>query len=236
MRIRFAVVVPAFFITALAASPCLAQAGGSPTQQRAQELKQSVAANRQALMKYQWIQNTQVTVKGKTRKDTTNECRYGPDGKVEKTPIGTPQPQQQIPTRGVKGRVAEKKVAEMQDYTAQLKDLISHYAPPDPDMIQAAIKAGNVSVTPSSGTVTLTIVNYYQPGDKVTFVVDRTTKKLLSYDVNTYLNDQSDVVTLANQFATLPDGTNHIQQTVLDAKSKQIQMTTTNSNYTPISQ
>jgi hypothetical protein len=38
-------------------------------------------------------------------------------------------------------------------------------------------------------------------------------------------------VTLAVQFASLPDGTNYAQQTVLDAKAKQMQVTTTNSNY-----
>ena len=38
-------------------------------------------------------------------------------------------------------------------------------------------------------------------------------------------------MTLAVQFASLPDGTNYPEQTVLDAKAKQLQVTTTNSNY-----
>jgi hypothetical protein len=38
-------------------------------------------------------------------------------------------------------------------------------------------------------------------------------------------------VTLAVQMASLPDGTNYAQQTVLNATQKQIQVTTTNSNY-----
>lgn len=36
---------------------------------------------------------------------------------------------------------------------------------------------------------------------------------------------------LAVQFASLPDGTNYAQQTVLDAKAKQMKVTTSSSNY-----
>jgi hypothetical protein len=50
--------------------------------------------------------------------------------------------------------------------------------------------------------------------------------------VNTYLDDpKKDIVTLANQFASLPDGTNYPQQTVLDATGKQIKITTTNQRH-----
>ena len=74
-------------------------------------------------------------------------------------------------------------------------------------------------------------------GDKVTFGFDPSPKKLVSYDVNTWLDDpQKDIVTLNNQFATLPNGPNYLQQTVLDAQGQQIQMTTANSNYSPITQ
>ena len=77
--------------------------------------------------------------------------------------------------------------------------------------------------------------DYYKTGDSVQFAFDRETKKLVSYDVNTYLDDpKKDIVTLSNNFATLPDGTSYLQQTVLDAKAKQIQVTTTNSNYSTV--
>jgi hypothetical protein len=85
------------------------------------------------------------------------------------------------------------------------------------------------------GIATLTFTNYYKPGDKVSFVFDTAAKKLKSLDVNTYLDDpKKDIVTMTNQFATLPDGTNYLQQTVLDAKAKQLQITATNSGYTPV--
>jgi hypothetical protein len=38
------------------------------------------------------------------------------------------------------------------------------------------------------------------------------------------------------QFASLPDGTNYAAQTVLNAPSKQISVTTTNTNYSKLAQ
>jgi hypothetical protein len=49
--------------------------------------------------------------------------------------------------------------------------------------------------------------------------------------VNTYLDDPKDAVTLAIQFASLPDSTNYVQKTVLDATAKNLVVTTTNSDY-----
>ena len=36
---------------------------------------------------------------------------------------------------------------------------------------------------------------------------------------------------MTNQFASLPDGTNYLQQTVLDLQGKQVKITNTNSGY-----
>jgi len=44
--------------------------------------------------------------------------------------------------------------------------------------------------------------------------------KVSALNVNTYLNNPKDVVTLAAKLASLPDGTNYVQQTVLDATAK----------------
>ncbi len=53
-------------------------------------------------------------------------------------------------------------------------------------------------------------------------------------NVNTYMDDPKDVVTLAIQFASLPDSTNYVQESVLNATAKKLVVTTTNSGYQPI--
>jgi len=238
MKIRLAAVIVAASAIFHPAVSCQPQpAGNAEAQQHIAALKQSMAANHAKLMKYQWIQSTEVSVKGKVRKDQQEACHYGSDGKVVKTPIGPQAAPQQAPQGGLKGRIVGKKVDEMKDYTERLKSLISHYVPPDPQMIQDAKQAGNASMNAAGGVVTLTFADYYKPGDKVSFGFDAAANKLVSFDVNTYLDDpKSDIVTLTNKFDSLPDGTNYLQQTVLDARSKQIQVTTSNSGYSLVGQ
>jgi hypothetical protein len=236
MRVRVAAVLTFVFIAWPPVEWSQQQAAGnSSAQQQFTALKQAMAANRQKLMKYQWVQSTEVSVKGKVRKDQQAECRYGVDGKVVKTPIGA-SPAEQTPG-GIRGRIVAKKKEEMQDEAERLKALLSNYAPPDPQMIQASKQAGNVDLNASRGIVTLSFTDYYKPGDKISFGFDRAAKRLVSYDVNTYLdNPSSDAVTMTNQLASLPDGTNYVKQTILNAQSKQIQITITNSGYTPLAQ
>ena len=63
----------------------------------------------------------------------------------------------------------------------------------------------------------------------VTF--DGATNKIRAFDVNTYLDDPSEVVTLNAVFESLPDGTNYVAQSVLDATAKQVQIRTTSASF-----
>ena len=217
--------------------PYLAQTGGGSggeLQQKMAAVKQSVAENQQKLHQYQWTETTQLTLKGEAKPPRTSMCQYGPDGKVEKTPMGEPPPP---PSGGrMKQRIIEKKKEEMQDYMGQVKGLLAKYTPPDPQKMEQAFKAGNASLDPNPAEQTLGIVfkNYAQSGDQMTLSFDTATKKVSSLNVNTYLDDPKDVVTLAVKMSSLPDGTNYVQQTVLDASAKHLQVTTTNSNYQKI--
>ncbi len=231
----------AFILIILAAASSFAQAGGgSPElQQKLAALKQSVAANKQRLHQYQWVETTQITYKGDAKPPSQKLCSYGANGQVQKVPIGQPQQQQQDQSgrRGrVKEHVVEKKTDELKDYMQQVQSLLALYVPPNPQKMQQAFQAHNVSIVPGGGAAQLVFKNYAQPGDQMTIAFDTATKKIQTLNVNTYMGQEKDAVTLAVQFASLPDGTNYAQQTVLDAKAKQIQVTTTNSQYSKLSQ
>jgi hypothetical protein len=214
--------------------PAIAQASGGSggeLQQKIAAVKQSVAENQQKLHQYQWTETTQLTLKGEAKPAKTSTCRYAADGTVEKTPVGAPPPP---PSGGkMKQKIIEKKKEEMQDYMGQVKNLLAKYTPPDPQKIEQAFQAGNASLSPNPAaqTVALVFKNYAQSGDQMTLSFDTATRKVSSLNVNTYMDDPKDVVSLAVKMASLPDGTNYVQQTVLDATAKQLQVTTTNSNY-----
>jgi len=138
----------------------------------------------------------------------------------------------------MKQRVIAKKKGEMQDYMGQVKVLLAKYVPPDHQSMQQDFQAGKVSLTPnpSSGMTQIVFKDYALPGDQMTLSFDTAAKKISSVNVNTYLDDPKDVVTLAVQFASLPDSTNYVQQTVLNATAKNLVVTTTNSDYKALGQ
>ncbi len=235
--------VAILMMAALTAAPALAQMGGgqgpAALQQKLAALKQSAAANKQRLHQYQWVETQQLTLKGEAKPQKSFLCSYGPNGQVQKVPMGEQQPQQQQQSgrRGrLKEHVVEKKTEEMQDYMQQVKSIISLYVPPDPQRMQKAYQAHNVSIVPGGAATQLVFKNYAQPGDQMTIAFDMATKKIQTLNVNTYMGEAKDAITLAVQFASLPDGTNYAAQTVLNATAKQIQVTTTNSNYSKLAQ
>lgn len=217
---------------------------GAAKQQKIAALKQSLAKDHAALKQYAWTETTQISLKGEVKKQEQKECQYGPDGKVQKTPMqGAAPPQEQQASGGrrrgglVKKAIVEKKVGEMKDYMERVAALVHEYAPPDPQKIQAAAVAGNVAVTPAQPVSTITIKNYLKQGDSVTLGFDTTAKKIASYNVDSYLDKpKDDAVKLAVNFAQLPDGTNYVQQSVLDATGKKIKVAVTNSDYKKLGQ
>ena len=214
----------------LAASVTLAQTNpNSQVQEKLAAVKQAAAENKLKLQQYTWIETTQLTLKGDPKPPTQNSCRYGPDGQVQKTPIGPP-PQQ--PSGGrMKQRIVEKKKEEMKDYMQDVKSVLAMYVPPDPQRMQQAYQSGNVALNPVAGAVNLVFTNYAQPGDKMSLTFDTAAKKITALSIDTYMGEAKDKVTLQVQMGSLPDGTNYAQQTVLNASAKNLSVTTTNSNY-----
>jgi hypothetical protein len=201
----------------------------SEVQQKLAGVEQAMAENKQRLQQYQWIETTQLNLNGDPKPQSQTLCQYGPGGQVQKTPIGAP-PQQ--PSGGrLKQRVIEKKKEEMQDYMGDVKSLLTMYVPPDPQKMEQAYQAGKLSLNPGGGTVNLVFRDYAQPGDQLTLTFDQATRKIISLDVNTYMGQAKDAVTLHVQMASLPDGTNYVEQSVLNASAKKLVVTTSNSNY-----
>jgi len=200
-------------------------------QQKLMAMKQAAAANKQRLKQYQWIETSQITLKGEQKPEKVYQCSYGPDGQVQKVPMGAPAPQPQ--GRRMKQRIIEKKTEEMKDYMQQVQSLLALYVPPNAELMQQAFQKKNVSLDKNMGSsgVQLVFKNYAKNGDQMTIGFDPATKKITTINVNTYMDNPQDAVTLSVQMASLPDGTNYAQQTVLNATAKQMQVTTTSTNF-----
>ena len=100
---RCSLIIAAALLAATA--PAIAQNGD--LQLKLAEVKQAAALNQQALHQYQWTETTQLTLKGDPKPASQKLCQYGPDGQIQKTPIGPPPEQ---PSGGrLKQRVVQEK-------------------------------------------------------------------------------------------------------------------------------
>jgi hypothetical protein len=217
----------------LSALPFCAQ--NPELQQRLGEIKQASAANKAALAHYTWQEQQTTSIKGDVKKQQVFQVSVGPDGQQQKTQIGGSQAAPPPSGGRLKQHIVEKKTAEFKDYGEQIAEMAKQYTQPDPGRLQAAFQAGNVSLQPGGGEglLTLVIKNYVKPNDSVTLVFNRQLKAIESIRVASYLDDPKDAVTIAAQFAKLPDGTNHVASTQINGVSKQLTVVTQNSNYQP---
>ena len=208
----------------------LAMAQSQQMEEKLMAFKQNQAANKQKLAQYTWQETETISLKGEV-KDTKVYQVQMVNGQQQKTEVSNQAAQQGGREGRLKEHVVQKKKEEYQEYGQSIGALAKQYTTPNPDALMKAKQAGNISLTPGQGTVALVIKNYVKQGDSVTFTIAEPTKQLQSVNVQSYLNDPTDAVTISAQFAQLPDGTNHTASTLINGVSKQLTVNDVNSNY-----
>ena len=221
-------------------APAPAAAGGA--QDHVAALKQAMQQGMGLARKYEWVETTIISLKGEEKARKQNRCYYGADGKVQKISLDQPPAQEQSGGGGRRGgrlkqQIVENKKDEMKEYMEKAAALVHQYVPPNPEQIQAAKDAGRVAINPQAGgAVRLVISQYLKPGDALSVDLDPKANKLLGMGVNSYLDTKDDVVTLAVQMASLPDGAIYVGQTTLQAPAKNITVVIRNTGHRPVQQ
>ncbi len=218
-------------------SCCLATASVAQNpelQQKIAEVKDAAALNKQMLAQYTWQEQVTISLKGEQKKQELFQVRMGPDGKPQKSEIDTGGDQSSAGRQGrLKRHIVEKKKEEYKDYADSIKSLIQQYLPPDKNLLEQARQQGNISIAPQAdpGVYALVIASYVKPGDKMTLLINKAAKQLISVSINTYLSDPSDAVNVSAQFARIPGGPNHVSSETINGVSKQLTIVIQNSNY-----
>jgi len=210
-------------------------AGAQELQQKLAAAKQNAAANQQALRQYGWSEKVELSLKGEVKNTTVNSCRYGPDGKVQKTAVVEPPPPQK--KRGLRGKVVAKKTGEMKAELEAAAALVHSYVPPDPGLVQVVMNAGTASLAQAGpGAVVLKFPGYQKAGDSLALTFDSAVKALRQIDVASYLDDPKSPVTFRVGMQGLPDGTSYPGSVVLGIPASQVEVRITNSNYQKLAQ
>ena len=145
--------------------------------QRLAAAKESAARNQQAMRSYSWVEKTELSLKGEVKNTKVDMCRYGPDGKVQKTAVVEPEPAEK--KRGLRGKIVAKKTGEMKEELEAAVALVHQYLPPSPEMMQAVMTAGTASLSQAGpGRLALKFPGYAKPDDALTLTFDSKVKSL----------------------------------------------------------
>jgi hypothetical protein len=229
-------IIPGIVLAALAliGMPRL-EAQAPELQQKLAAARESAARNQQALRSYSWLEKTELSVKGEVKNTKVDAVRYGPDGKVQKTPVVEPPPPQR--GRGLRGRIAANKTEEMQEELEAAAALVQQYVPPSPDLMQVVMNAGTASLAQAGpGAVALKFPGYVKKGDALTLTFDSTVNALRQIAVDTWLDEPENAVSLKVTMQALPDGTSYPGSIVFSLPRQHIGVTITKSNYQKIAQ
>jgi hypothetical protein len=196
---------------AIAVAALGAQSGDSRSdfiRKKLAAIRQYAEANQASLRRYTWIETVRFLLKDELRSTWKFACRYGADGRIERTPIGPPPP------GTTAGPLApSEKEGTKEHYAASLQSIraaVALYVPPDPRKLEEAFQAGRVRTEkPIQGEALLRISDYAKPGDSLFLDFRTDLRKLVRLQAASSPNDPTQAVTIDVRYATLPDGTNH---------------------------
>jgi len=229
------IVWPSLAAVTLALAVATPAGAQDPLQEKLAAAKQNAAQNQQALRSYGWIEKVELSLKGEVKNTTVNSCRYGPDGKVQKTAVVKPPPPEK--KRGLRGKIVEKKTGEMKAELEAATALVHQYVPPDPGMMQVVMNAGTASLAQAGpGVLVLKFPGYLKAGDALALTFDTAVKALRQIDVTSYLDTPESPVTLRVAMQALPDGTRYAGSVVLGMPARKIEVRIANSSYQKLAQ
>ena len=189
----------------------------------ASKVSQARQENAQRTRDYSWTQRTEVKVKGEVKNLKTEIVRYTVDGELQKTPID--ETSAKAP-KGVRGKVAKKKIGEMKDWMAELGELLKAYSLPTAGNLLDFLN--NASVSPDGAGRRLDATGVVQAGDRMSVWIGAD-HKMVKTEVSTQ-HDSSDVK-LMTDHETTPDGLDYVARTTIVVPDKGVEMTVENFSY-----
>ena len=137
----------------------------------------------------------------------------------------------------MKGKIIANKTAEMKEELEAAVALVQQYLPPSPDKMQVVMNAGTASISQAGpGRVSLKFPGYTKANDALTLTFDTTVKAMQQIDVQTWLDEPDNAVTLTVTMNALPDGVSYPGAVVLGIPKSKIEVRITKSNYQKLAQ
>jgi len=186
----------------------------------------AAAANRQKLASYVWTRTVQVFVSGTLKNTVVSSLSVGPDGKMVTTAVSsvaTDPP----PTRGIRGDIARKKIAEMKTYVDDaVKVSMGYIYMTKGKMVDYFDAAG---ISQSGNTITVVGSNVNQQGDQ--FNMHIASGNLAIINQNFKSTSEGDAIAGNFNYKTYDNGLTAFESGELDLPAKNMKLMISNTNY-----
>ena len=158
---------------------------------------------------------------------SSTPCVSTQSGGIQKTLLNPAAPA--APTRGLKGKIKEKKIAEFKEWAGDLVDLCKGYLVPSPALLQAFFARVLTAPAPG-GFVQLYAEGVISPGDKLVYEIDPKTQALNRVLFHATLD--GDPIDGTVQFANVPGGgPSYAATTTVNAPAKKLTAKIENFKY-----
>lgn len=181
------------------------------------QYSEAAKTNGALMLQYSWKMRIELTIKGETKPAMIYQMRFDLDGKLQKTLLTAPQKQKK--RRGLRKRIAKKKIAQVKEWANKLTGLVKRYSTPSPGvMLDFYTRA---SFTPlEDGTLQIQAGGFLQAGDKATFLHDSQSQQLKQFIFSTTLDGKNVLGTV--EYAQVSNGPTYAARTVIQVPGKQV--------------
>jgi hypothetical protein len=190
------------------------------------QVSAAAAANRAQLKNYVWTRTVQVFISGTLKTTIVSSLSIGPDGKMVTTAVSsvaTDPP----PTKGIRGDIARKKIAEMKTYVdSAVKVSMSYIYMSKGKMVDYFDAA---TINQSGNTITVTGGNVNRTNDQ--FITNLMTGSLAFISQSFNSTSSGDAIAGTFNYKTYSNGLTAFDNGSLDLPAKSMKLMISNTNY-----
>jgi hypothetical protein len=191
------------------------------------QVSAAAAANRAQLAGYVWTRTVQVFVEGALKNTIVSSVSIGPGGKMVTTAVSN-TPTDPPPTRGIRGDIARKKIAEMKTYIDNAMTTTASYIYMSKGKMVDYFDAAGISQ--SGNTITVTGSNVNQPNDQLTMKITPGTMAYISQSFSSTING-GDAISGVCNYKTFSNGLTAFDSGELDLPVKKMKLMVSNTGY-----
>jgi hypothetical protein len=191
------------------------------------QVSSAAAANRAQLAGYVWTRTVQVFISGVLKNTIVSSLSIGPDGKMVTTAVSS-TPTDPPPTRGIRGDIARKKIAEMKTYVDNAVSVSMGYIYMSKGKMVDFFDAAGISQ--SGNTITVVGSNVNQANDQLTMKVASGSLAFISQSFASTVSSGDAISGTAN-YKTFSNGLTAFNNGELDLPAKNMKLMISNTGY-----